>query len=237
MSFRAAALIALLTTGCGERPPARDAAAHAGEKPALALLTSLPLAFPEAFELDVPAHPAMRRLERDFSVTLLDDPGRAPEGGLLLAVQPQALTAERLAELDAWVRRGGRILLLADPQLSWESQRPLGDRLRPPFAFPDTGLLAHWGLRLDAPDDDGPAMRQLGGVEVLTASPGSLHADQGGACQVSADRLVARCAVGKGRAVIVADADLIQAGVPGGLDGPTGNNLDALAAELSSLVN
>ena len=58
-------------------------------------------------------------------------------GGLLLAAQPQALTAERLVALDDWVRAGGRLVLLADPSLRWESSRPLGDRFRPPYAFPD----------------------------------------------------------------------------------------------------
>lgn len=235
MTFRAAALLALLTIGCGEKAPSNTVQQRTGERPQLSLLTSLPLAFPEAFNLDAPAHPAMRRLEEDFAVTLLDGPEQLREGGLLLAAQPQALTAERLVALDAWVRRGGRLLLLADPQLSWESQRPLGDRLRPPAVFPDTGLLAHWGLRLDAPDEAGPALRQLGGVEVLTAAPGALHSEGDGACRISADRLVARCDIGKGRAVVVADADFVQADVPGGLDGPTEHNLNALATELAAL--
>ena len=70
---------------------------------------------------------------------------------------PLAQTAENLVALDAWVRGGGRVLLLADPMLEWPSKRPLGDPLRPPPMFMDTGLLAHWGLRLDAPDERGPS--------------------------------------------------------------------------------
>ena len=38
----------------------------------------------------------------------------------------------------------------------------------------DTGLLAHWGLRLDAPDDRGPKLQMLGGYQVETNSPGRL---------------------------------------------------------------
>ena len=237
MTFRVAALAALLAIGCREQAPSNEVQEPVEVKQALSLLTSLPLAFAEGFSLDAPPHPAMQRLERDFDVTLLDGPEQAPEGGLLLAAQPQALTAERLVALDGWVRRGGRLLLLADPQLTWESQRPLGDRFRPPFAFPDTGLLKHWGLRLEAPAEAGPAIRMLGGREVLTGSPGRLHlTSKSSVCTTGADALVARCRIGKGRVIVVADADFVQAGVPGGLDGPTQHNFDALAAELTSLT-
>ena len=227
------ALLALLLGACrGESssPPAPDA-----PRPRLALLTSLPLALGEGFRLDAPAHPAMQRLERDYQVTLVDGPEQLPPDGLLLAVQPQALTAERLVALDRWVRSGGRMLLLADPRLSWQSSLPLGDRRRPPFEFPDTGLLNHWGLTLEGPQPDGPAERTLGGKTILAASPGRLSARPGSPCTISPDRLVARCRLGKGRAVIVADADLVQVDVPGGLDGPTAANLDALAGELDAL--
>ena len=69
-----------------------------------------------------------------------------------------------LVELDQWVRGGGRLLLLADPMLEWPSERPLGDRLRPPPAFADTGLLAHWGLRLERPDSAEPVERTIAGI-------------------------------------------------------------------------
>jgi ABC-type uncharacterized transport system involved in gliding motility auxiliary subunit len=78
---------------------------------------------------------------------------------LLLMAHPLAQPAEALVALDAWVRGGGRLLLLADPMLEWPSERPLGDPLRPPPMFADTGLLKHWGLRLDAPDERGPGER------------------------------------------------------------------------------
>lgn len=234
MSWRAAALLTLLAIACREQPKQQ---VRQQAKAELALLTSLPLAFAEGFSLDVPPHPVLRRLEEEFTMRLVDGPEQLPERGLLLAIQPRALTAERLVALDKWVRRGGRVLLLADPRLTWQSSRPLGDKLRPPVSFPDTGLLAHWGLRLDPPGENGPVIRRLGGREVLTGSPGALTALPGGRCAFSPDQLVARCSVGQGRAVVVADADLVQAGVPGGLDGPTAGNPDALAAELDALRN
>jgi hypothetical protein len=102
---------------------------------------------------------------------------------LLLAAQPQALTAERLVALDKWVRDGGRLVLLADPLLRFDSSRPLGDRFRPPLRYPDTGLLAHWGLaagrlagRPAGASSDGPRARdrlQRSGFGSLTRAAGT----------------------------------------------------------------
>lgn len=210
------------------------APAQAGALPEVALLTSLPIAFSQDFALDAPKHPLMMRLEQEYRVRLVDGPEQLQPGGLLLAVQPQALTAERLVALDRWVRAGGRMLLLADPRFVWDSGRPLGERSRPPFAYQDTGLLAHWGLALSV-GQDGPAVRQLGGAEVLTGSPGALSAQPRSSCEVSRDELVARCRIGQGTAVVVADADLVQVDVPGGLDGPTAQNHPAIVAQLRAL--
>jgi hypothetical protein len=93
--------------------------------------------------------------------------------------------------------------------------------------FTDTGLLAHWGLRLDAPEQRGPERRKLGGYEVSASSPGALH----GRCAISGDRLVAHCRLGKGKATIVADADLLNVD-PGDRD--SRHNLDALLVELAN---
>jgi hypothetical protein len=98
----------------------------------------------------------------------------------------------------------------------------------PPPAFADTGLLQHWGLRLDAPEERGPRQLELGGHSILTASPGVLA----GACPISANRLVARCRIGRGQATIVADADFLNVE---DLDGPDDRNLDAMLAELAAL--
>ena len=82
--------------------------------------------------------------------------------------------------------------------------------------------------RLDAPDERGPKTAQLGGYEVLTVSPGTLH----GACAISADRLVAHCRIGKGRETVIADADVLD--TPH-LGGRATHNLDGLLAELARL--
>lgn len=199
------------------------------QRPKLLLLTSLPLMFGESFSLEN-GSPALEALETRYRVVPISvtDTAELTKGRLLLMAHPLAQRADDLVALDDWVRGGGRVLLLADPMLEWPSERPLGDRLRPPAMFMDTGLLAHWGLRLDAPAERGPAVRALGGYDVLTASPGSLS----GRCEISSDRLVAHCSVGKGAATIVADADLLDVQQ---LDGPTQHNLDSVLAELARL--
>lgn len=202
----------------------------ADQRPPLMLLTGLPLLFGESFSLESGGSPALEALERRYRIVPISVASAAEldRSNMLLMAQPRAQPAESLVDLDRWVRGGGRLLLLADPALEWHSERPLGDVLRPPPVFSDTGLLAHWGLRLDSPEELGPKLLSIRGYPVLAASPGSLH----GSCAISSDRLVARCAVGRGWATVVADADFINVEE---LDGPVDRNLDALLAELAAL--
>jgi hypothetical protein len=198
------------------------------QRPTLLLLTSLPLVFNEGFALTGGGSPALNKLQSRYRVLPISvtDGAELAKGDLLLMAQPPAQTAENLVVLDQWVRRGGHLLLLADPMLEWPSKLPLGDPLRPPSVFMETGLLAHWGLRLDAPDRRGPARLKLGSFEVMTDSPGSLS----GSGAISGDRLVARCRIGRGRVTVVADADLLDVHRLG-----TGGdrNLDGMLAELA----
>lgn len=206
----------------------------AGERPALLLLTSLPIAFPEGFSLEGGQSPALAALRERYEVIPISTADQGSLGGyrLLLMAQPNAQPAEYLVELDQWVRRGGRVLLLADPALEWPSERPLGDSLRPPLAFADTGLLGHWGLRLDAPDELGPATFTVEGRTAHALSPGTLVAT-GQNCKVSGDGLVARCRVGRGQAIVVADADFVD--VERRREPARSANLDVLLAELARL--
>ena len=188
-----------------QRPPA--------ERPRLALLSSLPLLFGEEFALDSPRPDAIARIEQSYSIVPISvaDSASLKRQSLLLMAHPRAQPAEVLVELDAWVRKGGRVVLLADPLLKWESSRPLGDRTRPPPDFADTGLLAHWGLRMAAAE---------GGV-------GSLRPIDK-RCTVIEAGLVARCRVGRGSASVIADADFIM------MKGEQAEQrLDLLMAELS----
>ncbi len=207
----------------GTRPPAA--------RPQLLLLTSLPLLFSEGFSLGGKQAPVMKRLDQRYAIKpiALADADSLKGARLLFMAHPRAQTAEALVDLDRWVHGGGRVLLLADPRLDWPSERPFGDRLRPPPGFADTGLLAHWGLSLEAPSVRGPVTVTLDGRSLTLSSPGRLD---GAACALTAERTVARCAIGRGKATIFADADLLDPQLSGqGI----GDNLDAVVAELDRL--
>ena len=147
------------------RRPAEHSLLRPSQRPALLLLTSLPLMFNEDFSLEGGGSAALTALGTRYRVIPISvaDGADLAKGRLLLMAHPIAQTAENLVVLDQWVRLGGRVLLLADPMLEWPSKRPLGDPLRPPPMFMDTGLLGHWGLRLDAPEQRGlrPRLRRI----------------------------------------------------------------------------
>lgn len=193
------------------------------------VLTTLPLLFPEDFSLEGAGSRALTALETRYRVVPIGTTSAASlkQGRLLLLAHPLAQPADALVDLDRWVRNGGRVMLLADPKLDWPSERPLGDKLRAPPSFADTGLLKHWGLSLEPTADSGPQQRELAGRQILTVSPGTLK----GSCDIDGG-FVARCAIGRGRAVVVADADFLNVEQ---LDGPTEANLDALLVELETL--
>ena len=226
----AASGVAALGLAAIRRPPAPAERTVAAVRPRLLLLTSLPLLFNEDFGLQGSGSPALKALRSHYAVVPISvaDGAELAKGRLLLMAQPRAQTAENLVVLDTWVRRGGRLLLLADPMLEWPSKLPLGDLTRPPANFMDTGLLSHWGLTLQMPDRRGKAERGLSGRQIVTMSPGALN----GACALSSDRLVARCQIGRGEAVVVADADFLNVDQLG--SGARGNT-NALLEELAKL--
>jgi len=208
----------------------------AAERPVVKLLSGLPLMFGDEFSLGGNGSPALAALQKRYRVEPISTGAAAELNGarLLLMAQPSAQRPEDLVAIDQWVRAGGRALVLADPALNWPSDRPLGDPLRPPAMFADTGLLGHWGLRLDAPEMDGPRQLRMGRFEVLTGSPGTLVGTARG-CEVEPGGLVARCRIGRGQATVIADADFLDVDRPQGLDGPTQRNLAALVEELALL--
>lgn len=199
-------------------------------RPTLMLLTSLPIVFNEGFSLSGGGSPVLRRLSNSYRVVPISvtSPAELSRGKLLLMAHASSQAAENLVALDAWVRKGGRVLILADPLLEWPSKRPLGDRLRPSPMFMDTGLLAHWGLTLGAPDKRGAEVRRLGSYRVVTVSPGYLK----GTCNIGTGGLDADCRVGNGRAIVIADADFLNTPA---LGDEASHNLDALMEELARL--
>ena len=189
-------------------------------------MTALPIVWGEGEPSDIlagrsGATAAYRALQRDYAVTPIDtlDAQRLAGRALLLLAQPRGLAPAELVALDEWVRGGGRVLVLTDPALAWPSALPLGDPRRAPAIGLLDPLLIHWGLALDDPAP-GPALterRLADGRTLRLASPGALRAT-GSECRVSEQGLIARCLLGRGAALVVADADLLDARLWDGAD-------------------
>jgi hypothetical protein len=197
-----------IAIGPGDRePPAR--------RPRLLLMTSLPIVWGEYGPFDRRSRPSLayRVLQEEFDVRpidMLDDPSLAA-GRLLLLAQPRWLSPAELTALDAWVRRGGRAVILADPALVWPSELPLGDIRRPLPASLLRPLLTHWQLELLPPHRAGAMQLLVGeaGRLIVLDAPGRFTG-KGGACRPSLQSIYARCALGTGRAILLADADLLR---------------------------
>ena len=211
-----------------------DTGAVKADLPELYVLTSLPLLFDEGFAAGPATGEAAVFLRAHYRLRPIDLPSQLPPRATLLAAQPRALPAEELVALDKWVRGGGRMLLLADPMLEWPSERALGDRLRPPMAYPDTGLLAHWGLRLDAPDVRGVRSVSYDGFGLDYLSPGKL-VRLGDGCEVSKDGVLATCSLGNGNVTIAADADLLNVAAVAAALGRRTDNLNIVQLQLMAL--
>ncbi|WP_397604340.1 hypothetical protein [Sphingorhabdus sp.] len=192
-------------------------------KPPLGLMTTLPLVWSEGgieadLAKDAAPHPAFTRLSVHYDITPIDDLeawASRPKHMLLLA-QPRAFAPHELASIDNWVRQGGLVLILADPALQWGSLYPLGDKRRPLFTSMLSPLLNYWGVELVLPlEDEGPAsLRKIGVFNIRTVTPGEWLPKQSTAknrCAILAKGLLADCRIGKGRAILVADADFLDA--------------------------
>lgn len=137
----------------------------------------------------------------------------------LLIVQPRLLQPSELVVLDSWVRAGGQALILADPFLLWPDARPFGHPRRPPVTSLLDPLLSHWGVRLEPANivPGSPVEHRLlaDGALLNLAAASSFTILPGGTAQcVSSERgLIASCQVGRGKAILVADADFIDAGL------------------------
>lgn len=203
---------ALLTCWLAREAPFQAAPSH---RPKLAVISALPLFWREG-EAGFGARsdaPIVTLLRQRFDVQPADsplDPAVADANALLIA-QPRALSTIELVALDNWVRKGGRLLLLADPLLRWPSSLPLGDRRRAPSISMVGPLLDHWGLELLPPAmvvEERPSLED--GRLLTTMGSSGFALRPGASCQVEENGLIARCQIGKGRAVFVADADLID---------------------------
>lgn len=210
--------LVMLLSAIGQLHGSADA-----RKPKLGLMTSLPLKWAEGnvtAALDISAMPApvYTRLSEIYRIDVMDnfDALKPEKPDVLLMVQPRAFAPDELVKIDAWVRQGGHLLVFADPALQWESQYPLGDVRRPLFTSLLSPLFGHWGIELVLPMDSNDAIVPyiLDGHSLRTSTPGAWQVADGvvdAKCRISDKFLVADCAVGEGRALLVADADLLDA--------------------------
>ena len=215
------ALLALLVLGRGLRPYEAlalgpTAPREAGTaRPPLLLMTGLPIVWGTGGGGLLDGRPAesYRALEREFAVRLIDaiDERTLAGARLMLLAQPRLLAPEELVALDSWVRGGGRLLLFTDPSLVVDSDVPLLDIRRPPERGLLGPLLDHWGLGLEETDARevtehvaGPA----GPRRLRLIRPGRFAAT-GGSCPLGLRPWLARCTIGVGRVLLVADADLL----------------------------
>jgi hypothetical protein len=225
-------LLALSGPACAQERPV-------AEHPPLLLMGTIPIYWGEAGELTdllnggATPHWARPVLERGFALVPIDalSTGTLPaSGGYLLLAQPRTLSAVENVALDAWVRAGGHVLLFADPLMTGESRFNIGDRRRPQDVALLSPLLNHWGLDLHLADQVGLGLRSgdAGVAQVPVNQPGTLEALPDGACAVLGQGLAARCTLGAGEALVVADAALLD------IEGPWPGAETGLAALVDS---
>ena len=191
-----------------------------GDAPTVTMLTGLPLRWSAGEDIaaliarGTNDDPALVRLASAGPLTLVDSliDHVPPPGGALLIAHPRALAPQELVAIDAFVRRGGRAVILADALSGWPGRHPLGDPRNPPVTSLLTPLLDHWGVTLGAapPSESAALPVDIGGARLRLFSAGRfdrLPRD----CRAYADRRVARCIIGQGEVWLVGDADLLFA--------------------------
>lgn len=209
------AALLIFATGCrAEEAPLPD---DTGPRPELGLMGTVPLywgeaaAFGDTLSGNGAAHWARAQLERDYTLQPLDTLSEQSlaELDFLLLAQPRALSGAENVALDAWVRAGGRVLLFADPLLTGESRFPIGDRRRPQGAILLSPILTHWGLQLEFDESQPAGTAYVGGAaRIPVVLPGRFSGE--GGCAVEPDGVLARCSIGEGRVVALADAAVLD---------------------------
>jgi hypothetical protein len=188
--------------------------------PHVTMLTGLPLRWSDGRDLAAMLaqgtndDPILARLQAAGSVRLVDsivDDPPSPGGALLLA-HPRALAPREMVAVDAFVRKGGRAVVLADALSGWPMRYPIGDPRNPPVTSLLTPLLDHWGVVLAAvsPDDRHVVTVEMERARLRLFSAGRFERLPP-ACRAFADRHVARCPIGDGEVWLVGDADLLFA--------------------------
>lgn len=203
---------------------------RASEQQPVGLFTSLPILWNEAPDVagllrqDEAPHWARAVLQQRGKVEALDTlagpdgPGRLGALQRLVIAQPRPLGPAENVALDAWVRGGGHLLLLADPALTEESAFPVGDPRRPQAVVLLSPILSHWGLDLQFTEAQpyGERRAEVMGAELPVNLPGHFATRGQGNCRLWGQGLAVTCAIGQGRVVALADAAVLERDDPDG---------------------
>ncbi|WP_447756242.1 Gldg family protein [Sphingopyxis fribergensis] len=223
----------------------RHVAAPAGS-PDATMLSGLPLRWSGANGIaamiaeGTQDDPALAQLEAAGPVSLVDSlvDHVPPPRGALLVVHPRALAPQELVAIDAFVRGGGRAVILADALSGWPARYPFGDPRNPPITSLLTPLLDHWAVTLgSAPAGEaGLVPVDFDGARLNLFSAGRFDRLPR-SCRAFADRRVARCPIGSGEVWLVGDADLLfapswQPAVPGAAHLRQADTMEWLSARL-----
>lgn len=222
----AALMAAMLLSACSDKTNA-DTGSDAASRPQLGLMTSLPILWAgnDAFaslsgDAGSAPHWAASALESRYRVEPLDilAPDALAGIDVLLLAQPRILTPAENVALDDWVRAGGHTLVMADPRLVGDYGFPLGDPRRPLDTAMLSPILGRWGLELTHdPAADTVRTVPMGSAQMAVAAAGAfrLLASEDASCSLALEGLLARCRVGEGRVVLLADATLLEDPVGG----------------------
>lgn len=216
-----AVVAVVLALGAGWGLAQRDGSLPEARRQPLGLFTSLPLLWGEApgvaelLATPPPPHWAKALLERRYRLIALDTLHPPANMALLLVAQPRAFSPDENVALDRFVRRGGRVLLFADPLLTWDSAFTIGDRRRPQGTVLLSPILKRWGLDLRFDESQPSGVREIAGIPVnlpgtLALSPEQPAPTLATTCRIEAEGLLAKCRIGRGYALIVADAAVLE---------------------------
>ncbi len=201
----------------------------------LGLMTSMPLYWPITSDMSEIINGTAERpwqsaaFSHDHEVLPLDSlapvpalspgmPDRNPIADLerLAVIQPRGLSPQDNVALDKWVRDGGRLLLVLDPQLTGHYAVPLGDPRLPTYAALIPPVVERWGLEVVF-DDQQAEQRAVSmpfadePFELALAGEVRLRSEDID-CELSGERTLAQCKVGEGRVTLLADAAIFEDG-------------------------
>lgn len=188
------------------------------------LMTSLPIVWGDGASMEnivagkaSPA-PIYTYWQKQYDIAAVDsfDGLENSDTEIIMLAQPPAMDPADLAAVDAWVRAGGNAIILTDPQLIWPSSLPLGDKRRPLASSLLSPLLSRWNLELQLTDDAADSVRlKFSDVTITAVGIGAFKSvprpENGQAeCELSVANVMARCQLGDGQAIILADADFLN---------------------------